>query len=32
MPNFLIIGAQMAGITSTYRYLGEHPEVYMSPM
>lgn len=32
MPNFLIIGAQMSGITSTYRYLGEHPDIYVSPM
>lgn len=31
LPNFLIIGANKAGTTSLYRYLGEHPEVYMSP-
>jgi hypothetical protein len=32
MPNFLIIGAAKAGTTSLYRYLGEHPQVYMSPI
>jgi hypothetical protein len=31
MPNFLLIGAQRAGTTSVYRYLGQHPEIYMSP-
>ncbi|MGH2992864.1 MAG: sulfotransferase family protein [Solirubrobacterales bacterium] len=32
MPNFLIIGAQKAGTTSVYRYLRQHPEIYMSPL
>jgi hypothetical protein len=32
MPNFLIIGAQRSGTTSLYRYLGQNPEVYMSPV
>lgn len=31
MPNFLIIGAAKAGTTALYRYLKEHPQVYMSP-
>ena len=32
LPNFLIIGAAKAGTTSLYRYLEQHPEVYMSPV
>jgi Sulfotransferase family len=32
MPNFLIIGAQKSGTTSLYRYLRQHPEIYMSPV
>ena len=31
MPNFLIIGAMKAGTTSLYYYLGQHPQIYMSP-
>lgn len=31
MPNFLIIGAPKAGTTSIYRYLKQHPQIYMSP-
>ena len=31
MPNFLIIGANKAGTTALYRYLKEHPQIYMSP-
>ena len=31
-PNFLIIGVQKAGTTSIYNYLGQHPQVYMSPI
>lgn len=31
LPNFLILGAQKAGTTSLYRYLGQHPDVFMSP-
>ena len=31
MPNFLIIGTAKAGTTSLYKYLGQHPEIYMSP-
>ena len=32
LPNFLIIGAAKAGTTSLYHYLGQHPQVYMSPV
>jgi len=32
MPNFVIIGAAKAGTTSLYRYLCQHPQVYMSPV
>ena len=32
LPNFLIIGANKAGTTSLYRYLEQHPEVYISPV
>ena len=31
LPNFLIIGAGKSGTTSLFRYLAQHPEVYMSP-
>ncbi|MGV2829973.1 sulfotransferase [Myxosarcina sp. GI1(2024)] len=31
MPNFLIIGAAKAGTTAAYRYLKQHPQIYMSP-
>ena len=30
VPNFLIIGAAKAGTTSLYRYLQQHPQVFMS--
>ena len=30
LPNFLIIGAQKSGTTALYRYLSQHPQVYMS--
>ncbi len=32
MPNFLVIGAAKSGTTSLYHYLGQHPDVYMSPV
>lgn len=32
LPNFLIIGAAKAGTTSLYKYLKQHPEIYMSPL
>jgi hypothetical protein len=31
LPNFLVIGAAKAGTTSLHWYLGEHPDVFMSP-
>ncbi|VEP16606.1 Sulfotransferase [Hyella patelloides LEGE 07179] len=31
MPNFLILGAAKTGTTSIYRYMKQHPEIYMSP-
>lgn len=30
LPNFLVIGAPKSGTTSLYKYLDEHPQVYMS--
>ena len=30
MPNFLIIGAAKAGKTLAYRYLQQHPQIYLS--
>jgi hypothetical protein len=30
-PNFLIIGAAKSGTTSLYKYLKQHPEIYLSP-
>jgi hypothetical protein len=32
LPNFLVIGAGKAGTTSVYRYLKQHPQVFMSPI
>lgn len=32
LPNFLIIGAAKSGTSSLYRYLMEHPQVFMSPV
>jgi hypothetical protein len=32
MPNFFVVGAPKAGTTSLYHYLGQHPEIYMSPV
>ena len=32
LPNFLVIGAAKCGTTSLYHYLGQHPEVFMSPV
>ncbi|WP_228060787.1 MULTISPECIES: sulfotransferase family protein [unclassified Coleofasciculus] len=32
MPNFLIIGAAKAGTTALYRYLKQHPQIYMSSL
>jgi hypothetical protein len=32
LPNFFVIGAAKSGTTSLYSYLGQHPEVYISPI
>jgi hypothetical protein len=32
LPTFVIIGAAKAGTTAAYWYLGEHPDVFMSPL
>jgi hypothetical protein len=31
-PNLFVVGAQKAGTTSLWRYLGQHPDIYMSPI
>jgi len=31
LPNFIIIGAAKSGTTSLYRYLLQHPEIYLTP-
>ncbi len=31
-PNFFIVGAGKAGTTSLHSYLGQHPQVFMSPI
>jgi sulfotransferase family protein len=31
VPNFIVIGVAKAGTTSLYRYLDQHPEIYMCP-
>ena len=31
MPNFLIIGATKSGTTSIYRYLQQHPQIFLPP-
>jgi hypothetical protein len=32
LPTFLVIGAARSGTTSVYRYLNQHPDIYMSPV
>ena len=32
LPTFFVIGAAKAGTTALYHYLGQHPEVHMSPI
>ena len=32
MPNLFIVGAMKSATTSLWKYLGEHPEIYMSPV
>jgi hypothetical protein len=31
LPNFLVIGTKKGGTTSLYRYLLDHPQIFMSP-
>ena len=31
-PNFFVVGAAKAGTTALHRYLGAHPDIYMSPV
>jgi len=31
-PTFLVVGGQKCGTTSLYKYLDEHPDVFMSPV
>ena len=31
-PNLLVVGAMKAGTTSLWRYLDQHPDIFMSPM
>ena len=30
LPTFLILGATRSGTTSLHRYLGQHPDVFVS--
>ena len=30
LPNFLIVGAAKAGTTSIYKYINNHPQIFMS--
>ncbi len=32
LPTFLVIGAGKAGTTSLHHYLGQHPQIFMSPV
>jgi hypothetical protein len=32
LPNFLIIGAAKSGTSSLFSYLGQHPQIYTSPI
>ena len=32
LPSFFIVGAPKTGTTSLHHYLGQHPEIYMSPV
>ena len=31
LPNFVVIGASRSGTTSLHDYLGQHPDVYVTP-
>jgi hypothetical protein len=32
LPNFLVLGAAKSGTTSLFRYLKQHPDIYLSPV
>lgn len=32
MPDFIIVGAARSGTTSLYRYLGQHPDIFVAPV
>src|ERR1700686_4028802 len=32
LPNFFVVGTGKAGTTSLHDYLGQHPQIYMSPV
>ena len=32
LPNFFLAGASKTGTTSLYHYVGQHPDVFMSPI
>ena len=32
LPTFLVVGAYKSGTTALYRYLSQHPQVYVSPL
>ena len=32
MPTFLVIGAPKSGTTSLYHYVGQHPDIFVSPV
>ena len=32
LPNFLVIGAAKSGTTSFFTYLGQHPDIFISPV
>jgi hypothetical protein len=32
LPDFFLVGAPKAGTTALYRYLDQHPGIYMSPI
>jgi hypothetical protein len=32
LPNFFIVGAPKAGTTALHHHLGQHPEIFMSPL
>ena len=32
LPNFMMIGVAKAGTTSFFRYLDQHPQIFMAPI